>query len=247
MKKNIEVMCFCWGTKYPKYYVNRLKNSLKVHLPEMNNFHCFTDNGEGLDSDIIVQDLKKFNKLDGIDDEWPLFTKEKILPMDKEFLPNSRKIILDIDVLIHGSLSDYILNNNFRKITLIKNSWVDRYKMKAHYSNITTPYNSSFVVWDDDVGDWLLQETIKWWDKLSFSYKSFDKYLYNHYPSNKFNFHPDGIAYTYNFGANFPHDMEHFKKRDDYQICLFNTSHGYGKELDEAKGWPLDLWESYND
>jgi hypothetical protein len=247
MKRNIEAMCFLWGTKYPKLYVNRLKNSLKIHLPEINGFHCFTDRPDdpAFDSDVITHDLASFNKLEGIDDNWPLFTKEKILPMDKDFLPGTRKIIFDIDALVHGSLSNYICNNEFPKVTLIKNSWVNRYEMKAHYSNITTPYNSSFVVWDDDAGDWLLQNTIKVWDKLSFSYKSFDKYLYNHYPSDKFNFHPKGIVYTYNFGADFPDDMDEELKRDEYQICLFNTSHGRGKELDEAEGWPLKLWESY--
>jgi hypothetical protein len=248
MKKNIEAICFLWGTKYPKYYVNRLKNSLKIHLPEINNFHCFTDapDDPAFDDDIITHNLADFNKLDGIDDEWPLFTKEKILPMDKDFLPGARKIIFDIDTLIHTSLSEYVVNNNFPKITLIKNSWVNRYEMKAHYSNLTTPYNSSFVIWDDDAGDWLLQNTIKLWNKLSFSYRSLDKYLYNYYPTDKFNFHPKGIVYTYNFGADFPDDMETELKRTEYNICLFNTSHGRGKELEDTTDWAIKEWESYD-
>lgn len=244
-QRQIEVFCFKWGDKYPPMYVNRLANSLKKYLPQA-NFNCITDNPVGLNSDINVYRLDSFTKLDGIDDEWPFFTKEKILPMDKDFMPGTRKIILDIDTLVHGDLSEYICNNDFPKVTLIMNSWVNRYEMKAHYSNITTPYNSSFVVWDDDAGNWLLEDAIRLWDKLSFSYKSLDKYLYNHYPTDKFNFHPDGIVYTYNFGADFPDDMETELKRDDYQICLFNTSHGRGKELEETDDWAIELWESYD-
>ena len=40
--------------------------------------------------------------------------------------------------------------------------------------------------------------------------------------------------------------MEVELKRESYKICLFNTSHGRGKELEDTTDWAIELWESYD-
>ena len=49
--------CLKWGTKYNRFYVNRLFNSLKEHYDDPFSFTCLTDNTVGLDKDIIVDPI----------------------------------------------------------------------------------------------------------------------------------------------------------------------------------------------
>lgn len=53
----INVACIKWGTKYPAYYVNRLRAGVARHLDRDFTFHCFTDDVGGIDPGVIVHPL----------------------------------------------------------------------------------------------------------------------------------------------------------------------------------------------
>ena len=119
---------------------------------------------------------------------------------------------------------------------------------------MTTPINSSFVAWQDDVGLDMYERLLKDKDKAFFTYPSYDKYLfYQEHRKGNISFWEPGIVYNYNIGVSYPDDLEPTSYRPDYKICLFNTSHkAWAKpnethiELDEAEGWAYDEWISYD-
>ena len=119
---------------------------------------------------------------------------------------------------------------------------------------MTTPINSSFVAWQDDVGYNIYEDLVKDKKKAFFTYPSFDKYLfYQPHRKNKLFFWPQRTVYNYNIGAKYPYDLNPGKYNAIYKICLFNTSHKkWAKqdetqiELHEAEGWAKDMWISYD-
>ena len=48
------VVCVKWGIKYPSKYANVLNSMVKRHTTVPYQFHCFTDDPNGLDTDINV-------------------------------------------------------------------------------------------------------------------------------------------------------------------------------------------------
>jgi hypothetical protein len=48
------VICVKWGSKYTSQYVNILKNMCQRHTKVPFEFHCLTEDAQGLDADINV-------------------------------------------------------------------------------------------------------------------------------------------------------------------------------------------------
>ena len=46
------VVCVKWGNKYPSIYANVLHSMIKRHITVPFEFHCITDDVNGLDVDI---------------------------------------------------------------------------------------------------------------------------------------------------------------------------------------------------
>lgn len=241
--------CLKWGTKYSPTYVNRLFNSLKVNYNHSFNFHCLTDNSDGLNKDIEIKPIPKTFS------EYPrtqIFTSEKMCYFHDYAYLSGKKAWFDLDILIHGNITN-LINQEHKKIKFIWNYWRDPWASIKNYGFLTTPINSSFVAWQDDVGQDIYEELIKNKEKAFFTYPSFDKYLfYQPHRKNKISFWPEGIVYNYNIGAKYPHNLFPKQYMKDYKICLFNTSHkawaGSNEthfELHETNDWAKEIWESY--
>ena len=242
--------CLKWGTKYPPIYVNRLFNSLKVNYNNSFNFHCLTDNSDGLNKDIEIKPIPKTFS------EYPrtqIFTSEKMCYFHDYAYLSGKKAWFDLDILIQKDISDEI-NQEHKKVKFIWNYWRDPRAHKANYGYLTCNINSSFVAWQDDVGYNLYEDLIKVKEKAFFTYPSFDKYIhYQCYRKKQIDFWHNKIAYNYNIGGIFPEDNMPLEYRKEYNLCLFNTSHkAWAKkeetqiELDEAKGWAEILWKNYD-
>ena len=242
--------CLKWGTKYSYEYVNRLFYSLKKYYQEPFNFHCLTDIKTDLHTDIIVHPLPKTFY------DYPqpqIFTREKLCYFNDFKHVSGKKAWFDLDILIHNDITK-LIHMNHLKPRFIFNYWRDPLAHIKNYGYMTTPLNSSFVAWQDDVGYSIYESLIKTKDKAFFTYPSLDKYLfYQHYRKNTINTWPKGIAYNYNIGAHYPHNLNPTKFQSTYKLCLFNTSHKqWAKkgethiELHDAEGWPKILWESYD-
>ena len=118
---------------------------------------------------------------------------------------------------------------------------------------MTTPINSSFVAWQDDLGFDMYERLVRNKEKAFFTYPSYDKYLfYQEHRKGNLNYWEPGIVYNYNIGVKYPDDLKPTEYRPDYKVCLFNTSHkAWAKpnethiELHQAEGWAYDKWTSY--
>jgi hypothetical protein len=237
----LKIYCFKWGTKYGPEYVNRLYNSVCVNYTGSMIFTCITDDDTGLDKDINIIDYKtsKIHQLDSV------FTVEKLKLFDPEYIGPGRNILFDIDILCLKDFTSYIKEYNFKEPRFIKNFWANAEQCDAYFHKGACDINSSFITWEDDQLEHLYKFYVDNSAKIRFLFKSFDKSLFGIF-RDKLSYHPKNIVYTYNFGADYRNDLKTEILRDDYYFCLFNTSHGVGKELHEAEGWAKNMWESYD-
>lgn len=248
-EKKLNLFTFKWGDKYGPEYVNRLYGSLRKYISTPFNFTCITENSEGILPEIGLLDYKQIGP-----DSWrvypqnQIFTREKLTLFDLD-IPGTKGWI-DLDVLIHGDVTEMV-NRDFEKPTFILNHWnmTKENSFKWFGKGSDCHVNSSFVFWQDDCAQWLFDYTDKNLEKLMFTYKSLDKYLYyQHWRKNRLAFWEEGKVDNFNFSD--PPYIE----REDVKITLFNTSHitiqgmdieAY--ELHETEGqWPWDYWVDYD-
>jgi hypothetical protein len=235
---NIKVYCFKWGTKYGPEYVNRLLNSVLKNYGGNVMFTCITDDPTGLDKSINIIDYND-SKIPGLNN---IFTIEKLRLFDPNFIGHGKNIIFDIDLLCLKDFTDYLNDYDFKEPRFIKNYWADPDQCDAYFHKGACDINSSFITWQDDQLEDLYKFYIDNKKKINFLFTSFDKSLFGIF-RDKLKYHPKNVVYAYNFGADYRDDMKTEVLRDNYYFCLFNTSHGIGKELHEAGGWANNLWK----
>lgn len=245
-QKKLNFFTFKWGDKYGPEYVNRLYGSIRRYCSTPFNFTCITDNPTGILPEIGLLDYNQIGP-----ESWrkygqdKIFTREKITLFD---LPiEGTKLWVDLDLLIHGDITE-LVNRDFPKPTFILNHWnMKRENAHKWFGKCSDCHvNSSFVAWQD--AKWLFDYTDENKEKLFFTYKSLDKYLYyQHYRKDTINFWEEGIVDNFNFSD------PPYTYREEARMTLFNTSHiriqkmgidAY--ELDETEGqWPYEMWRSY--
>jgi hypothetical protein len=202
-------------------------------------FTCITDDKTGLNKDINTIDYNT-SKIVGLNN---VFTIEKLKLFDPNFIGNGKNILFDIDILCLKDFTEYLNEYSFSEPRFIKNFWADPEQCDAYFHKGACDINSSFITWQDDQLEHLYKFYVDNKKKINFLFSSFDKSLFGIF-RDKLNYHPRNIVYAYNFGADHKDDMRSEVLRDDYYFCLFNTSHGIGKELHEAEGWASKLWKS---
>jgi len=238
----IRFICFKWGKKYSHKYVNYLNNMVKKYCQLDFDFNCITDNPAGLSIDIKTYDIKEMSHWRGTSSS--MFTIEKVSCFKNGFLNcNGPYVLLDLDILIHNDITEYLNSYNFYEPRIIKNYWNYENHKKTAYGDSWCDINSSFVTWKDNQLDGVFNFYQKNIDKISKVYDSFDKSLY-YLQENEYSFHPRKLVYSYNSGAEYPNDLKVATFRPDYKICIFNNSHGIGLDISDTKHWARDLWES---
>ena len=208
------------------------------------NFHCITDDSNGIRSEVIVNDIDSLSAFRGTPEN--MFTIEKLSSFKKGFLDcDGPYVLLDLDILIHGNLTEY-LNNCFTEFRLIYNYWQIPDAMLTHYGHNYCNINSSFVTWKGDQADHIFQYYKNNLNKISKIYWSLDHSMV-YLLEGKYSHHPEGIVYSYNAGASWPDDISLGVYREKYKICIFNNSHGVGFDINEVKGWAKNLWIKQDD
>ena len=93
--------------------------------------------------------------------------------------------------------------------------------------------------------EWLIKFTNDNWEKIEWTYKSLDKYLYyQHERNNRLEYWEEGLVSNYNVSG----------RKLPGRITIFNTSHKYNNkgiidvmyELHEADSRVIKLWKSYD-
>lgn len=221
-----------WGDKYGPEYVNRLYGSLKTHYKKPFTLTCYTDDYSGINEEIETQRIELLRRYDTD----RVFTYEKLILMDY----HQTGIWIDLDVLIHDDITDLDLNSDF---IMIWNHWNSESRSYKWYGKgVSCHVNSSFVYWNNPT--WLKNFTAENWEKIEWTYKSLDKYMfYQHHRKERLSYWPKDLVSNYN--------REGFGLKN--KITIFNTSHikannlnEEGYELHEAKQSVVDLWRSYD-
>jgi hypothetical protein len=237
---SINFITLKWGTKYGPEYVNRLyANLLNTYNGEF-EFYCFTDDAKGLQPSIHIRDIKDLRPY-----PTKCFTIEKIYLFDPSISKlNGPCVLLDLDILIINDLNIYLSDYNFSEGRFIKNYWngIEDGKILSQFGRCWL--NSSFVTWKEDQ----LYHIIEFYNKnktvIEFKYGDLDFFLFQAM-KNVLTYHPKNIIYSYVDGAD-EYDKTSYLYRDNYSLVLFNTSHGIGVELHDAKDWAGSLWKKFD-
>lgn len=89
-----------WGTLYGSEYVNKLYNGITRNTSISIKFICFTDNTEGIHSDIICEPLPtQFNTLC-----WG-----KLHLFNPELGLQGKVVFIDLDMIITGNIDSILL------------------------------------------------------------------------------------------------------------------------------------------
>lgn len=124
----INFICVYWGTKYPKEYVHKLRNSILRNI-DLNlvkpTFWCVSN-----------------EQFDGWHQYTPIHNWEgwwQKVQLFNVTMPTGRNIYFDLDVVITGSLMDIINSRTEEPIVMIENFSINR-AQSAH--------NSSCMIWN---------------------------------------------------------------------------------------------------
>lgn len=105
----IHVVCLKWGTKYSPDYVNRLYNMVSRTMNLPFQFHCMTENSQGINNKINILDLPDL----GLQGWW-----YKLYLFKEDFFGLKGQVLfLDLDVVITGIL-DSIVNYDPQKLCI---------------------------------------------------------------------------------------------------------------------------------
>lgn len=108
----VHIACLKWGDKYPAEYVNRLYRMLKKHVTIPFQFHCLTENKQGIDESI---DIIPLEVEEGVKGWWYKlqFFQEDVYGL------KGRLLFLDLDVVIVNNIDELFLNKK-NKFMIIK-------------------------------------------------------------------------------------------------------------------------------
>lgn len=106
-KNQNNVVCLKWGTKFDSEYVNRLYRMVKHNLTIPFRFVCFTDDANGLDSQIETFPIPEMSFVTGPERGW-----KKLSVFNKQ-LGNleGKALCLDVDVVIINNI-DYLFQED---------------------------------------------------------------------------------------------------------------------------------------
>jgi len=205
----MNILCVKWGDKYSAKYVNILFNMVSRNITIPFDFHCYTDDPVGIDTQINIIPIPKNNDLK--------IWWNKLAMFQKDFLPG-QKLYFDLDLVIQNNIECFI-TREFHKIKC--------YWKPDHESNElgNTPNNSSIMSWYGNSMSHVWDDFLE--DKdFHLQHLGIDRFMTLEYPYLKT--YPRGLIYSYTRGASLE-DNEEFKLRSEYRVCLF---HQYPKQED---------------
>ena len=129
--------------------VNNLFRMCSKHITTPFNMFCYTDNPEGINSNI--------NIIEYVENEFDIVVYNKLFLFSdhiNSILPRGNRVFFDLDVVIKHNINDIVLCNN-NELTLIEAEW--RRKWDYGFPVFHHPFNSSCMTWKND-------KTQKIWD-----------------------------------------------------------------------------------
>lgn len=132
------VVCLKWGTKFQPYYVNRLFYGVRRNSTVPFIFHCFTDNGEGLDPGIECHPLPHAN----VTGWW-----QKLYLFSDDLPIKGRILFLDLDTLIVKNIDHYITHDT--GFWVLRDLWVPKSSRRMGSAVMNFEIGSRPHVWNE--------------------------------------------------------------------------------------------------
>ena len=135
------ITCIKIGDKFDSQYVNKLYNMVRLQTDAP--FYCFTDNPTDINPDVIVVDID-VSEYKSWDNWWAAWWMIEMF-VHPILLSYDRKIFFDLDVIIHGDISQVL--DHDADFALVYSTWKGvPFKIKYPKKSL---YNSSVIVWKD--------------------------------------------------------------------------------------------------
>ena len=226
----VKINLLKWGEKYSHEYVNRLHTLLCENIDIPFHLSCWTDDTKGIKKEIECRDIRELRPYDTD----RVFTYEKLMLIDRDEAEINGWI--DLDIHINKNVTK-LVSRPHPNITFIWNYWNDfnTMSLRPYGKGSSCHVNSSFVFWDKGTASWLREYTERNWEKIAWTYKSLDKYLfYQHARKKKLSFWGEGCFTNYNVNGIGGYGT------------IFNTSHLFNNKISvDKKHYELhetDLW-----
>lgn len=131
-----------WGTKYSSKHVHKLVKKL---YPTYTNFHCYTDDPEGLDDFINIIPIPKKPALK----KW----WNKLAMFSSDFPLSGPTLFFDLDVRINENPTKHLCDVDWSRLTVV-GAWhkMDN-EVYTRPQNYDVTMHSSVMAWDADNPD----------------------------------------------------------------------------------------------
>jgi hypothetical protein len=221
---NLHIYTVKWGTKYPSSHVNEIFKQCVKFVERNFNFYCITEDPTGLDPSIVVLKIPENNYYEKWWNKLYLFDTNVVWQ-------EGEKIFLDLDIVVQRNLNAFIEHPCEDKLLFVKTEWHDLEKMKKDTEHVPHKYtnlNSSVLRWNDRL---IESEEMKRFNKMIgdypsqmfFYFRGLDNLFYNKFSHEHMGYFPSGWVYSYNYGYQYPNDVEEFKYRETPFICLYDS------------------------
>ena len=178
------VVCIKWGIKFTSEYVNRLSKMVKNNLTIQYRFVCFTDDANGINSDIEVFPLPPISFQEGPERGW-----RKLSVLNKHLADlEGQALCLDVDIVIINNInylfeedgefriikdwgypeSSYVGNSGCYRFNIGQHSDVLKY-FETHFDEIREKFRN-----EEEYLSWKMKEkgVLQYWKpKTAISFK----------------------------------------------------------------------------
>lgn len=221
---NLHIYTVKWGTKYPSSHVNEIYKQCRRHVARNFNFYCITEDPTGLDPNIIHLAIPADNYYEKWWNKMYLFDTNIVWQ-------EGEKLFLDLDIVIQRNLNTFIEYECQDKLIFVKTEWHNLEKIKEetkHIPHAYTELNSSILRWNDwlmktEAMEKFLKMTKDYPSQMFWYYRGLDNLFYNRFDHEHIKTFPSGWVYSYNYGYQYPNDVEEFKHRETPFICLYDS------------------------
>lgn len=146
----IKIICLKWGNKYQSHYVNKLFHGIKRNTTLDFDFHCFTENQNGIEAGIKAHPLP-YNQISSWWNKLFLFSNE--VPFEKGDI----LFYVDLDTLITRNVNN-ILKYEPKKITVLRDFYTGLARTVVGNDNIGSGLMSWIhgeytFIWDEFIKD----------------------------------------------------------------------------------------------
>lgn len=220
----IHIYTVKWGTKYSSSHVNEIYKHCLENVEEDFEFYCLTEDSDGLFNSINVIPLPEDNYYEKWWNKLYLFDNSVVTQ-------RGEKLFLDLDIGLQRNIDYFIQYPCKNKLLFVKTEWHNLEQMKKDTEHVPHKYtnlNSSVLRWNDSL---IESKEMKRFNKMIrdypsqmfFYFRGLDNLFYNKFDHKHIDYFPSGWVYSYNYGYQYPNDVEEFKYRETPFICLYDS------------------------